>query len=227
MIDWTADWVQRGGASLGKPTHFEARDGKYLTCDCAADIPARQPAPCLRRGAASFPRTRWRSTRERKLDERRQRALTRYYLDAGAGGVAVGVHTTQFAIREVGLYEPVLELAMQTAREWEPLGGTPAAVHGGGPRGPHRAGRAEARIARGLGYHAGLLSLAAMKGASEDELIAHCRAVADVMPAGRLLPAAGGRRLAPADATSGAASPRSRTSSRSRSRRSTATARST
>src|ERR671936_1883831 len=54
----------------------------------------------------------------RKLDERRQRALARYYLDAGSGGLAVGVHATQFAIREAGLYEPVLELAMQTASEW-------------------------------------------------------------------------------------------------------------
>ena len=51
----------------------------------------------------------------RQLDERRQRALTRYYLDAGAGGLAVGVHTTQFAIRDVGLYRPVLELAVETA----------------------------------------------------------------------------------------------------------------
>ena len=50
---------------------------------------------------------------DRRLDARRQRALTRYYLDAGAGGLAVGVHTTQFAIREVGLYQPVLELAWQ------------------------------------------------------------------------------------------------------------------
>ena len=55
---------------------------------------------------------------QRQLDARRQRALTRYYLDAGAGGLAVGVHSTQFAIREVGLYEPVLELAARTARDW-------------------------------------------------------------------------------------------------------------
>ena len=54
----------------------------------------------------------------RKLDPRRQRALTRYYLDAGAGGLAVGVHTTQFAIREAGLYRPVLELATRAAAEW-------------------------------------------------------------------------------------------------------------
>ena len=58
-----------------------------------------------------------------QLDARRQRAMTRYYLDAGAGGVAIGVHATQFAIREVGLYEPLLELAMQEAREWTPIGG--------------------------------------------------------------------------------------------------------
>ena len=75
---------------------------------------------CWRRcaRASSSRRIRWRSTRSRKLDPRRQRALTRYYLDAGAGGLAVGVHTTQFAIREVGLYRPVLELAMRTAAEW-------------------------------------------------------------------------------------------------------------
>src|SRR5580658_10163523 len=54
----------------------------------------------------------------RALDVTHQRALTRYYIDAGAGGLAVGVHTTQFAIREVGLYRPVLELAIETAREW-------------------------------------------------------------------------------------------------------------
>src|SRR5262249_4895947 len=56
--------------------------------------------------------------RDRKLDRRRQRALTRYYLDAGARGLAVGAHTTQFAIREAGLFEPVLDLAMRTAAEW-------------------------------------------------------------------------------------------------------------
>ena len=105
----------------------------------------------------------------RRLDERRQRALTRYYLDAGAGGLAVGVHSTQFAIRDVGLYEPVLALAARTAREWttRPLvmiaglaGGTAQAV-------------AEAEVALAHGYHAGMLSLAAMKGASVDDLIAH------------------------------------------------------
>ena len=55
-------------------------------------------------------------TPERRLDARRQRALSRYYIDAGAGGLAVGVHTTQFAIREAGLYEPVLTLARRARR---------------------------------------------------------------------------------------------------------------
>src|ERR1700704_1866658 len=139
---------------------------------------------------------------DRKLDPRRQRALTRYYLDAGAGGLAVGVHTTQFAIREAGLFAPVLELAMHGAAEWahEP----PIMIAG-------LAGRTaqavkEAQIARGLGYHAGLLSLAAMKGASEDELIAHAEKVAREIPligfylqpavGGIVLPASFWRRFA-------------------------------
>jgi Dihydrodipicolinate synthetase family len=134
---------------------------------------------------------------DRKLDERRQRAMTRYYLDAGAGGVAVGVHSTQFAIRDVGLYQPVLELAMQAAREWEPLGGRRPLFMVAGLAG--RTGQAvrEARIARSLGYHAGLLSLAAMKGASEDELVAHCEAVAAEFPlvGFYLQPAVGGIHL--------------------------------
>src|SRR4051812_22768446 len=118
----------------------------------------------------------------RKLDERRQRAMTRYYLDAGAGGVAVGVHSTQFAIREAGLYEPVLALAMRTARDWEPLGGRRPLFMIGGLAGRTEQAVREAVIARGLGYHAGLLSLAAMAGAGEDELVAHCRTGADVLP---------------------------------------------
>jgi hypothetical protein len=132
-----------------------------------------------------------------QLDARRQRALTRYYLDAGAGGVAVGVHSTQFAIREVGLYEPVLELAMRTAREWEPLGGKRPLFMVAGLAGRTEQAVREAGIARGLGYHAALLSLAAMKGASEDELVAHCRAVAGAMPlvGFYLQPAVGGIHL--------------------------------
>jgi dihydrodipicolinate synthase/N-acetylneuraminate lyase len=114
----------------------------------------------------------------RRLDPLHQRALTRYYIDAGAGGLAVGVHATQFAIRDVGLYEPVLELAARTAREWtqRPL------VMIAGLSGRTEQALREARIARAHGYHAGMLSLAPMKGASVDALIAHCAAVAEQIP---------------------------------------------
>src|SRR5690606_36024942 len=114
----------------------------------------------------------------RNFDPVRQRALTRYYLDAGAGGLAVGVHSTQFAIREAGLYEPVLELAARTAREWARR---PVVMIAGLAGGTAQA-CAEAQVALAHGYHAGLLSLAAMKGASIDQLVEHCAAVARVVP---------------------------------------------
>jgi hypothetical protein len=114
----------------------------------------------------------------RRLDTERQRALSRYYIDAGAGGLAVGVHTTQFAIRDVGLYRPVLELAAETAANWT----TRPLAMVAGLAGSTRQAVAEADIARGIGYHAGLLSLAAMKSASESEIIAHCEAVAREIP---------------------------------------------
>jgi dihydrodipicolinate synthase/N-acetylneuraminate lyase len=134
----------------------------------------------------------------RRLDRRRQRALSRYYLDAAAGGLAVGVHTTQFAIREAGLFEDVLGLAAETAREWQPLGGSTArAVLVAGAVGPTRQAVAEARTARSLGYDAVLLSLAATKNASDDERIAHCEAVAAELPliGFYLQPAVGGVEL--------------------------------
>jgi hypothetical protein len=160
-----------------------------------SDIP-RDSLAVLRRGTA-IPAHLLALDANRKLDARRQRAMTRYYLDAGAGGVAVGVHSTQFAIRETGLYQPVLELAMQTAREWTPLGGQRPLVMIAGLAGGTGQAVGEARIAQGLGYHAGLLSLAALKGASEDEIVAHCRAVAAVMPlvGFYLQPAVGGIQL--------------------------------
>jgi hypothetical protein len=138
------------------------------------------PKPVLdliRRGAV-IPAQPLALTAERKFDPRRQRALTRYYVDAGAGGLAVGVHTTQFEIRDVGLYEPVLEAAMKAATDWtqRPLAMIAGVV------GRTEQAVTEARTAVGLGYHAGLLSLAAFKGASEDEIIAHCRRVADEIP---------------------------------------------
>ena len=129
----------------------------------------------------------------RKLDRRRQRALARYYLDAGSGGLAVGVHSTQFAIRESGLYQPVLQLAMETAETW----GKRPLVMIAGLAGKTGQAQREAVVARDLGYHAGLLSLAAMKNASEDELIAHCAAVAAEIPVVGfyLQPAVGGLHL--------------------------------
>jgi hypothetical protein len=114
----------------------------------------------------------------RKFDRRRQRALTRYYVDAGAGGLAVGVHTTQFAIREHGLYETVLRCAMEDRLAWSerPM------VMIAGLAGKTQQAQAEARTAVGLGYHAGLLSLAALASEPEDQLIEHCQAVAREIP---------------------------------------------
>ena len=135
-------------------------------------------------------------TAERVMDERRQRALTRYYMDAGAGGVAVGVHTTQFAIRDRGLYEPVLALAAATVDEALARAPRPF-VKIGGVIGKTPQAVREAATARGLGYDCALLSLGALKEATTAELIAHCRAVADVLPVFGfyLQPAVGGRVL--------------------------------
>jgi dihydrodipicolinate synthase/N-acetylneuraminate lyase len=129
-------------------------------------------------------------TSRRKLDERRQRVLTRYYRAAGAGGVAVGVHTTQFQIRDVGLYQPVLEIAAEETRDTDlikvagVIGRTSQAVK-------------EAEIAAGLGYHTALLSLGALGDATVPELLAHTRAVAQILPVFGfyLQPAVGGRVL--------------------------------
>jgi dihydrodipicolinate synthase/N-acetylneuraminate lyase len=135
-------------------------------------------------------------TPERKLDEQHQRALTRYYLAAGAGGIAVGVHTTQFAIRQHGLLEPVLALAAETvagelkarprpfAKVAGAVGRTPQAVH-------------EAELAARLGYDAVLLSLGAWREDPESQVLAHCRTVAGVLPlfGFYLQPAVGGRVL--------------------------------
>jgi hypothetical protein len=132
-------------------------------------------------------------TSRRQFDERRQRALLRYYRAAGAGGVAVGVHTTQFAIRDpkIGLFQPVLELAADEFRR------QPGAVGLAGICGPTKQAAAEAGLARELGYHAGLLSLGALREATEGELLAHCRSVAKIIPlfGFYLQPAAGGRPL--------------------------------
>jgi dihydrodipicolinate synthase/N-acetylneuraminate lyase len=129
-------------------------------------------------------------TAGRTLDERRQRALSRYYLAAGAGGLAVGVHTTQFAIREVGLYETVLRLAADEMRGRSVVG--VAGICGATPQAVREAG-----AARDLGYDAGLLSLGALREAPVADLLDHCRAVARVIPlfGFYLQPGVGGRVL--------------------------------
>jgi len=134
----------------------------------------------------------------RKFDERRQAALSRYYCDAGAGGLAVGVHTTQFAIRDpkVGLYEPVLRLALETMRDHEDRSGR-RMIRIAGVCGRTEQALREAAVAREMGYDLGLLSLGAMKEASDDQLLGHCRQVATVIPlfGFYLQPAVGGRVL--------------------------------
>jgi dihydrodipicolinate synthase/N-acetylneuraminate lyase len=120
-------------------------------------------------------------TPERGLDERRQVALSRYYCAAGAGGLAVGVHTTQFAIRTAGLYEPVLALASETLAAHERSTGR-RLVRVAGAIGPTAQAVAEAETARRLGYETVLLSLAAHRDATTAEVLKHCRRVAEVLP---------------------------------------------
>lgn len=121
--------------------------------------------------------------RRRKWDEPRQRAVVRYYVDAGAGGLAVGVHSTQFQIRDpqIGLYAPVLQLAAETTREWLEARARPFVMIAGLCGKTPQALR-EAQTASSLGYHAGLLSLGAWAKDPEDKILAHCRAVAQEIP---------------------------------------------
>lgn len=130
----------------------------------------------------------------RRLDERRQRALTRYYMAAGAGGVAVGVHTTQFAIRDqsINLLEPVLRLAneeIQNAELDRPF------IKVAGICGPTEQAVAEAELAKEIGYDLGLLSMGGLDSLSESELLDRVRAVASIIPVFGfyLQPSVGGR----------------------------------
>ena len=137
-------------------------------------------------------------SRRRRWSERRQRAVMRYYIDAGAGGIAVAVHSTQFEIRDpkIGLHAPVLKLAAETMTDW--LGARPrpfvriAGVCGRTPQAAR-----EAELAADLGYHAALLSLGAWKTEPERDLLRHCRTLAGVLPliGFYLQPAVGGRVL--------------------------------
>ena len=133
---------------------------------------------------------------DRRLDERHQRALTRYYVAAGAGGIAVGVHTTQFAIRSHGLYRPVLELAATTAAAALERSPRPFVLVAG-IIGDTAQAIGEAETAMTLGYDAGLLSLGAWAGASDEAILEHCARVAEVIPVFGfyLQPAVGGRVL--------------------------------
>ena len=134
----------------------------------------------------------------RKWDEKRQRGLWRYYTAAGAGGIAFAVHTSQFAIRDphIGLLEPLLSLAQEEMTQADVDRTTPL-VRIGGICGDTRQAIGEATLLRERGFHAGLLSLAALSSASEDDLIAHCRIIADLVPiiGFYLQPSVGGRLL--------------------------------
>ena len=139
-------------------------------------------------------------TPSRTIDERYQRALTRYYVASNAGGMAVGVHTTGFPIHDesIGLYRPVLELAAETARAaLDRRESGRGFVQVAGIIGDTRQAVREAEIARMLGYHCGLLSLAAWRDASMPQIIDHCKRVAEVIPlfGFYLQPAVGGMRL--------------------------------
>jgi dihydrodipicolinate synthase/N-acetylneuraminate lyase len=154
-------------------------------------------AVLLRRGTV-IPAHPLALTADFRLDERYQRALTRYYCAAGVGGVAVGVHTTQFEIHDpaTGLLKPVLELAARTVDE--SLAAAPRPFFKiAGLLGKTEQVLAEADLALSLGYHAGLLSLSAFGDAADDLLLAHCRAVAERIPivGFYLQPAVGGRLL--------------------------------
>jgi hypothetical protein len=128
-------------------------------------------------------------TADHKLDETRQRAVGRYYAASGAGGMAVGVHTTQFPIHDNGMLQPVLEIAAEVAREI----GTPLAMIAG-VQGDVNQAVAEARLARDLGYH---LVLLRPRAGSDDELVDRAKAVGEILPVVGfyLQPAVGGRVL--------------------------------
>lgn len=145
-------------------------------------MPRPRPMPdALRRGVA-IPAMPLALTNSLRLDERRQRALCRYYTAAGAGGIAAGVHTTQFAIRDPkhGLFRPVLEIVAEELDRAD-VGRAEPLVRIGGICGPTDQAIAEAETLLDLGYHAGLLSLAGV-GRDDEARLAHCRAVARVIP---------------------------------------------
>lgn len=138
-------------------------------------------------------------TENRTLDEKHQKALTKYYIDAGAGGIAVGVHTTQFKIREpgIGLFKPVLTLASETVDDYCQKTGKEPIAKIAGICGKTKQAQQEAEFAIKAGYHACLLSLSALADSDIDTLIDHCKKIADIIPVigFYLQPAVGGRIL--------------------------------
>lgn len=136
--------------------------------------------------------------KNRKLDTRRQKALMRYYLEAGAGGVAVAVHTTQFEIRlpEFNLYEPILKIAKEEFDRYTEKTKKPI-FRVAGVIGKTEQAKKEAKLAVENGFHAVLLSLAALKEASNEEILEHCKVVATEVPiiGFYLQPAVGGGKL--------------------------------
>ena len=137
----------------------------------------------------------------RRFDPQRERALLRYYLDSGAGGIAAGVHTTQFEIRDPkhGLFKPVLSAVSATIDEWSGITGK-AIMKIGGVCGQTQQAKEEAAFLVSTGYHAGLLSLAGHGKDSSEELIEHVREVAKIIPViGFYLQSAVGGRVLPYD----------------------------
>lgn len=119
----------------------------------------------------------------RKLDSRHQTALVRYYMDAGVGGIAVGVHSTQFEIRDpsIGLFEPALSLTSQVIDAYAAQKGYEV-LKVAGVCGKTKQAVSEAQFASSQGYHACLLSLAAMADENHASMLQHCREIAAIMP---------------------------------------------
>ncbi len=173
----------------GSLVNIKQRNESRSTMEMTASLRSRLKAGCV------IPAHPLALTENGTLSERHQKALTRYYAASGAGGVAVGVHTTQFEIRDVGLYRPVLELASEVLSSNSEH--SDALIKVAGLVGSTKQAVSEAEIARELGYDVGLLSLSAFQGQSDDVLIEHCRIVAEEIPlfGFYLQPAVGGRAL--------------------------------
>lgn len=133
------------------------------------------------REGAVIPATPLALNENKEIDEKHQKALVRYYIDSGVGGIAIGVHSTQFEIREHGMFESLLKLVSDEIDSWSKKRGKKI-LKIAGVCGPEEQALKEAKYAASVGYHAALVSLSALKGQSYDKLINHCRKVAEVMP---------------------------------------------